>query len=290
VSATARTKVAAVIGSPVRHSLSPVIHNAAFVAHGDDWTYCAFEVDPLHAVAAIDAMRVLGIAGLSVTMPHKEMVIPALDVVDASATLVRAVNTVVRTDVGRLVGHNTDGVGCVDALAAAGADLSAVAVIGAGATARAVIAALASAGSQVRVANRTAARLADAVAVGNAVRAGSTTAVEVSHVSECLTVVNTTPQGMSGIAVDALPFDTRSLTSSHCVLDAVYHPLETRLIREARDRGARVVDGLDMLCAQAARQQQLWLGRLPDVALMRRAALAELAERAALAEPAKSQQ
>jgi len=262
VSATARTKVAAVIGSPVRHSLSPVIHNAAFAAHGDDWTYCAFEVDPLHAVAAVDAMRVLGIAGLSVTMPHKEMVIPALDVVDD----------------GRLVGHNTDGVGCVDALAAAGADFSTVAVVGAGATARAVIAALASAGSQVRVANRTAARLADAVAVGNAVRAGSTTAVEVSHVGECLTVVNTTPQGMSGIAPDALPFDTRSLTSSHCVLDAVYHPLETRLIREARDRGARVVDGLDMLCAQAARQQQLWLGRLPDVALMRRAALAELAK------------
>jgi shikimate dehydrogenase len=278
VSVTARTKVAGVIGSPVRHSLSPIIHNAAFAAHGDDWTYCAFEVDPLHAAAAVDAMRMLGIAGLSVTMPHKEMVIPSLDVVDASATLVRAVNTVVRTDDGRLVGHNTDGVGCVDALTAAGADLSCVAVVGAGATARAVIAALAAADAQVCVANRTAPRLAVAVAVGNAVRAGSTKAIEISQVGECQTVVNATPLGMAGIAVDESPFDTSRLTSRHCVLDAVYHPLETRLVREARSRGARVVDGLDMLCAQAARQQRLWLGRLPDVALMRRAALAELAK------------
>ena len=133
---TSRTKIAAVIGSPVRHSLSPAIHNAAFAAHGDDWVYGAFEVEPEHAVAAIDAMRILGIAGLSITMPHKEMVIPALDVVDGSATLARAVNTVVRDADGRLVGHNTDGSGCVDALSRAGADLSCVAVVGAGATAR----------------------------------------------------------------------------------------------------------------------------------------------------------
>jgi shikimate dehydrogenase len=278
VTPTARTRVAGVIGSPVRHSLSPVIHNAAFAAHGDDWIYCAFEVDPLHAVAAIDAMRVLGIAGLSVTMPHKEMVIPALDVVDASATLVRAVNTVVRDAEGRLVGHNTDGTGCVDALGAAGADLAHVAVIGAGATARAVVAALAAGGSRVRVANRTPSRRDDAVAVGNAVRPGSTEPIDVARVGECATIINTTPQGMSGVAADALPFDTSALRARHCVLDAVYHPLETRLVREARGRGAKVVDGLDMLCAQAALQQRLWLRRRPDVELMRRAALGELAK------------
>ena len=130
--------------------------------------------------------------------------------------------------------------------------------------------------------NRSPARLATAVAVGNSARAESTFAGVLADVGACATVVNTTPVGMadvSGTAPDALPFDVQVLTSRHTVLDAVYHPLNTPLVRAARDRGANVVDGLDMLCAQARRQQQLWLGRLPDVALMRGAALAELAKR-----------
>jgi shikimate dehydrogenase len=274
---TSRTKLAAVIGSPVRHSLSPVIHNAAFAAHGDDWVYTALEVDPAHATAAIEAMRVLGIAGLSVTMPHKEMVIPALDRVDDEARLVHAVNTVVRENDGSLVGCNTDGIGCVDALRAAGADLSSVAVIGAGATARAVVAALARAGASVRVANRTTQRRDEAVEIGNVVRAGSTQAIELDQVGACTTIINTTPQGMAGVLPDATPFDPRALLPHHFVLDAVYNPLETPLLRVARERGSTIIDGLDMLCAQAARQQEAWLARRPDVALMRRAALAELA-------------
>ena len=275
------TQIAAVIGSPVHHSLSPAIHNAVFTAHGDDWIYTAFEVQPEHAAAAIDAMRILGIAGLSITMPHKEMVMGALDEVDPAAKLVGAVNTVVRNG-NLLVGHNTDGIGCVDALVAAGADLSSVAVVGAGATARAVIAALAAHGARVTVVNRSPARLATAVAVGNSARAESTFAGALADVGACATIVNTTPVGMadvSGTAPDALPFDVQVLTSRHTVLDAVYHPLNTPLVQAARIRGANVVDGLDMLCAQARRQQQLWLGRLPDVALMRDAALAELAKR-----------
>lgn len=279
MSVSATTRVAAVIGSPVRHSLSPIIHNAVFEAHGDDWVYGAFEVDPQHAAAAIDAMRVLGIAGLSITMPHKEMVISALDEVRPEAQLVRAVNTVVRTAEGRLVGHNTDGLGCVDALRTAGADTSFVGVVGAGATARSVIAALASSGSKVAVVNRTADRLAHAVAVGNTVRAGSTVAISLDAIGECTTIINTTPQGMTGVAPDVLPVDGAVFASRHTVLDAVYHPLDTGFLQAARHRGARVVDGLDMLCAQAARQQELWLGRLPDVTLMRQAALRELSRR-----------
>jgi shikimate dehydrogenase len=265
----------------VHHSLSPAIHNAVFAAHGDDWIYAAFEVQPEHAAAAIDAMRILGIAGLSITMPHKEMVMGALDEVDPAAKLVGAVNTVVRNG-NLLVGHNTDGIGCVDALVAAGADLSSVAVVGAGATARAVIAALAAHGAHVTVVNRSPARLATAVAVGNSARAESTSAGALADVGTCATIVNTTPVGMAGMpgtAPDALPFDVQVLTSGHTVLDAVYLPLNTPLVQAARTRGANVVDGLDMLCAQARRQQQLWLGRLPDVALMRDAALAELAKR-----------
>lgn len=277
VNVTAKTRIAAVIGFPVRQSLSPAIHNAAFAAHGDDWVYGAFEVQPEYAASAIDAMRLLGVAGLSITMPHKEMVISALDDVSDAARMIRAVNTVVRND-GRLVGHNTDGIGCVDALRAANADLSSVAVIGAGATARAVIAELARTGAHVAVTNRSAERLADAVALGNTVRAHSTVAVPLDAVGDCRTIINTTPQGMADVAPQAMALDVGVLAQHHTVLDVVYHPLETALVRAARDRGCTVVDGLDMLCAQAARQQELWLGRLPDVRHMRSAALSELAK------------
>ncbi|NBT20598.1 MAG: hypothetical protein EBT17_00435 [Actinobacteria bacterium] len=98
---TLMQQLAAVIGSPVRHSLSPAIHNAAFAHHGDAWVYLAFEVQPQHAAAAVDAMRVLGISGLSVTMPHKEMVLGALDDLSDDARLVGAANTVVRDSSGR---------------------------------------------------------------------------------------------------------------------------------------------------------------------------------------------
>lgn len=276
---SARSCVAGVIGSPVSHSLSPVIHNAAFAAHGDDWVYVAFEVRPEDAGAAIDAVRVLGITGLSVTMPHKELVIDALDHVDSQAAVVRAVNTVVRTSEGRLVGYNTDGTGCVDALTAAGADLSSVGVIGAGATARSVIAALATAGSRISVVNRSADRLAAAVEIGNSTRSGSTIAGGADSIGECATIINTTPQGMEGVANGVLPLDVNVVSERHTVMDAVYHPLDTELLLAARQRGARTVDGLEMLCAQAARQQELWLGRRPDVRLMREAALVELSRR-----------
>lgn len=276
VTPTARTRLAAVIGSPVRHSLSPVIHNAAFAAGGHDWLYGAFEVDPRNATAAIDAMRVLGIAGLSVTMPHKELVSSALDDLDPEAALVGAVNTVVRTHDDRLVGYNTDGVGCVDALCGVDADLSRVGVIGAGATARAIIVAMVRAGAAVSVANRSPERLAAAVSVGNSVRVGSTSSTALAELGDCTTIINTTPQGMAGIAPDALPIDVQVISSRHTVLDVVYDPIETPLLREARRRGAQVADGVHMLCAQAARQQELWLGHRPDVTLMRDAALEEL--------------
>lgn len=273
---TASTKVAAVIGSPVRHSLSPVIHNAAFNASGVDWVYVALEVDIQHAAGAIDAMRVLGLSGLSVTMPHKEVVLDALDEVDDRARLLGAVNTVTRAADGRLVGYNTDGLGCRDALVRAGADLSNVAVVGAGATARAVVAALVAEGSRVCVANRSPERRAEAVRIGNAVRPGSTDTIDIADVAACRTIVNTTPLGMAGVAADAVPLDVSRLTSSHWVLDAVYHPLRTRLLDAASRQGSVVIDGLEMLCAQAARQQEIWLGHRPDVSLMRSAALESL--------------
>lgn len=284
---TASTRVAGVIGSPVRHSLSPVIHNAAFRAHGDPWVYVAFEVAPHEATLAVNAMRVLGLAGLSVTMPHKELVVSELDRVDERAKAIGAVNTIVREGDGTLSGHNTDGVGCVDALRRAGvldADRAAasgvhVAVVGAGATARAVIAALVDVGVRVGVVNRSIERAEAAVALGNGLRAGSTFRLEPGDVADADVLINATPLGMNGVAAQQSPVPLEMVSSRHTVLDAVYHPLVTPLLARAQAVGATVVDGLDMLCAQAARQQHLWLGRSVDVAIMRDAALGEIQTR-----------
>ncbi len=282
---TAGTRVAAVIGSPVRHSLSPALHNAAFAAAGVDWVYTAFEVAPGQAGAALAAMRALGLGGLSVTMPHKDDVAAAVDVLSPAAAALRTANTVVRGADGRLEGHSTDGEGFVASLREAGIDPSgaAVAVLGAGGAARSVVDALARAGAaSVAVVNRTPAKAAVAAALaGDAGVVGGR-----EHVAAADIVVNATSVGMGAVdgAADALPVDPTLMRAGQVVADLVYHPLDTALLVAARAAGATTVDGLGMLVHQAALQQQLWLGVLPDVAVMRAAALHELAARAAAAQ------
>jgi len=273
------TRVAAVIGHPVRHSLSPAIHNAAFAAAGADWVYVAWDVAPGRAADALAAVRALGIGGLSVTMPHKEEAAAAVDELDPAASALRSVNTVVPMGDGRLRGHSTDGAGFVASLAAAGVAVAgqAVAVVGSGAAARAVVDALARAGAaEVVVTARSAERAAAAAALGGG-RARIGTAADVPG---CGIVVNATPVGMAGgpdaasVAVDAA-----LLRPEHVVADLVYHPLDTPLLQAAAAAGARCVDGLGMLVHQAALQQELWLGALPDVDVMLAAARAELGRR-----------
>ena len=272
---TGTTKLAAVIGSPVRHSLSPVIHNAAFSAGALDWIYTAFEVAPGKAAEALAAMRVLGISGLSVTMPHKDDVAAAVDVLDPAATALRTANTVVLQDDGRLAGYSTDGAGFVASLREAGVESSGmtVAVLGAGGAARSVIDALARVGvDQIVVINRSAAR-AEAAAQLSAGRGRVGDVADIAHVD---LVVNATSVGMGS---DEAPFDLALLRSTQVVADLVYHPIETALLRAARRCGATAVDGLGMLVHQAVLQQQLWTGVSPDPAAMRAAAEHELVAR-----------
>lgn len=272
---TGTTKLAAVIGSPVRHSLSPVIHNAAFSAGALDWIYTAFEVAPGKAAEALAAMRVLGISGLSVTMPHKDDVAAAVDVLDPAATALRTANTVVLQDDGRLAGYSTDGAGFVASLREAGVEPSGmtVAVLGAGGAARSVIDALARVGvDQIVVINRSAAR-AEAAAQLSAGRGRVGDVADIAHVD---LVVNATSVGMGS---DEAPFDLALLRSTQVVADLVYHPIETALLRAARRCGATAVDGLGMLVHQAVLQQQLWTGVSPDPAAMRAAAEHELVAR-----------
>ena len=166
------TRLAAVIGSPVRHSLSPALHNAAFAELGLDWVYVALHVEVGRAAAALDAMRVLGLGGLSVTAPHKEDVAAAVDSLDPAAAALRSVNTVVPQTDGTLRGYSTDGAGFVASLAEAGVEVSgrSVAVLGAGGAARAIIDALGRSGAaRIAVVNRTASSAESAAALGGRV-------------------------------------------------------------------------------------------------------------------------
>ena len=271
-------RIAAVIGSPVTHSLSPAIHQAAFDAAGVSWTYTAFDITD--AAAALSAMRLLGLAGLSVTMPLKEDVAQAVDRLDPAAQVLNSVNTV-SWDGGELVGSSTDGAGFVASLAAAGVavDGAEISVIGAGGAARSVIDALGRAGAaDITVLNRTRDRAEYAASLSKAASVGI-----VSDITRADIVIYATSVGM-GVSIDDatdldMACDPALLRSGQVVADLVYHPLETAWIRAAADIGATTVDGLGMLVQQAALQQLQWLGTMPDTTAMRIAAEAELARR-----------
>jgi shikimate dehydrogenase len=272
--------VAAVIGDPVRHSLSPVLHNAAFAALGLDWAYVALPVAAGQGRAAVEAMRVLGIEGLSVTMPHKADVAGAVDRLSAVAERLEAVNTVVRVGA-RLVGESTDGDGFMDALRADhGFDPAGrrCLVLGSGGAARAVVLALAGAGAAgVVVAARTPGRARQAAALAGPVgRVG-----DVAEAGEAEVVVNATPVGMAGgpEAPLALPLglDPGLLGPGQVVVDLVYRPAVTPLVAAARARGAMAANGLGMLVNQAARQFRMWTALDPPLEAMSAAAVAALA-------------
>jgi shikimate dehydrogenase len=273
-------RVAALIGSPVAHSLSPAIHQAAFDAAGVDWTYVAFDVVPGDAAEAVAAMRTLGLAGMSVTMPHKHDVAAAVDRLDPAAEALRSVNTV-SWDGDHLVGSSTDGAGFVSSLAADGVEVAGatVAVIGAGGAARSIIDALGRAGTaSIRVINRTVERAESACELAEVATVGSPDDLASAHL-----VVNASSVGMGvdpgSTTSGDLPCDPALLHAEQIVVDLVYHPIQTAWLLRAGEVGARTIDGLGMLIHQAALQQLAWLGHLPDVDVMRRAAEAALATR-----------
>jgi shikimate dehydrogenase len=253
------TRLAAVIGDPARHSLSPALHNAAFAALDLDWVYLAFDVARGSAADALGAMRTLGIDGLSVTMPHKADVAHAVDDVTDDAAALGAVNCVVNRD-GRLTGHNTDGVGFLRGLrhdAGRGAEGLRCVVLGAGGAARAVVRALALDGAhEIVVVNRSPDAATIAAALGGAVaRVGA-----VDDVAGADLVVNATPIGMAGPGADGVPCPPELLRGKQVVVDLVYDPLETPLLAAARTAGIEAHNGLSMLVFQAAQAFELWTG------------------------------
>ncbi len=273
------TSVYGVIGDPVRHSLSPTLHNAAFAASGIDAVYVAFAVAAGSAPEALRAMRAMNIGGLSVTMPHKTAVAHAVDEASDDVIALDAANTVLRVHGGRLRAESTDGPGCVDALVAAGCDPAGrrCMVIGAGGAGRSVVLALARRGAtEIAVVNRDDGRAAAALSLAGPLGVRRS----VDAVTDAEIIINATPQGM-GDAIDALPLDPERLSAGQVVNDLVYHPLETALLSAARARGLLTVDGLGMLLHQGARQFTLWTGESAPIDEISDAVRAELARRSA---------
>ena len=269
--------VAGVMGWPVGHSRSPLLHNFWLARAGIDGAYIPMAVPPDRLGEALRALPALGFAGTNVTIPHKEAAFAAVDEADGTARRIGAVNTVFVRGDGSLSGSNTDAFGFVEALrsrlgAWSGADIAA-AVLGAGGAARAVVAALQDAGaSEIRLANRTRAR-ADALCE----RFGAPlVAVDWDEREAALDgvalLVNTTALGMTGGAPLEMRLD--GLPAEAVVNDIVYSPLETPLLAAARARGCRAVDGLEMLLHQARPGFAAWYGAEPvvDEALRRHVA------------------
>ncbi|MCU0578181.1 MAG: shikimate dehydrogenase [Desulfobacterota bacterium] len=251
-----QTQLYGVIGHPLGHTLSPVLHNAAFRALALNAVYLAFET--LNLPEALAGMKALNLRGLSVTIPHKTAVIPLLDGVDELAGKIGAVNTITNRG-GRLIGTNTDALGALKALQET-TELAGKSglIIGAGGTARALGFMLREQGVRLTLTNRSPDR---GKALADLLDCPFLPLNEINQVKADL-LIQTTPVGLSPQA-DQCPVGPENLEKGLVVMDVIYNPPETRLIRLARERGCAVVSGLTMFLHQGAEQFRHWTGLEP---------------------------
>ncbi|MGQ9557703.1 MAG: shikimate dehydrogenase [Desulfurispora sp.] len=282
-----QTRVTGLFGYPVKHTLSPAMHNAAFDQAGLNWVYVAWPVKPEALAGALSAVRALDMPGVNLTIPHKEAAAAYLDELDGLARLTGAVNTVVNRE-GRLVGYNTDAPGFTLFLQR---DLNfppagrRAILLGTGGAARAVAAGLLQEGLDFlwlsgrsrekshQLENELAYHFPGRTATLPWYDAGDRAAgaAWATALRSAGLVVQTTPLGMSP-CIDALPpFPFELLTPGHLVVDIVYNPPRTLFLQKAAARGARVENGLGMLLYQGALAWELWTGRTAPVPAMRRA-------------------
>lgn len=282
---TGKTQICAVIGSPTEHTMSPVMHNAAFERLGLDYAYVSFRVTPEDLPGALDGIRALNIRGFNVAIPHKVPIIPLLDGLDAAAEMIGAVNTVVN-DNGNLRGYNTDGEGFLKSLRARGVEPegSNIVVVGAGGASRAITYVLARQGARLALLNRS---LPAAEEIAELIeetlhREVKVRALHDDWLGEALEdadiLVNTTSLGMSP-AVDASPVPAGLLRENLIVGDIVYNPTVTKLLADARAAGAQTIGGVDMLAWQGALAFELWTGEEAPFELMRDTVLRVLESR-----------
>ena len=282
-SITGKTRVCGIIGDPIEHSMSPVMHNAAFEALGLDYAYLPFRVRREELPEAIAGIRALNLVGLNVTLPHKVSVIPFLDELDTLAERMGAVNTIVNEN-GVLAGYNTDAPGFLQALLSKGIEPEGrkIVILGAGGAAKGISFILAEAGANLVILNRTISRAEELASQITQYYHRKLEAMTLSeeNMAKALNgadvLVNTTSVGMVP-GVDQAPVPAKLLKSDMTVFDIVYNPLETRLLREAKAVGARTIDGLDMLVWQGVLAFEKFTGQKAPFEIMKRAATKALA-------------
>ncbi|MFW6110799.1 MAG: shikimate dehydrogenase [Thermoproteota archaeon] len=279
-----KTKICAIIGCPVEHSLSPSMHNAAFQALNLDFVYVAFKVKRQELKEAIEGIRSLGIKGLNVTMPHKNEVIEHLDKLDPSAQSISAVNTILNQE-DTLMGYNTDGLGAIKALKKTGLSLrgKTLLLLGAGGAGKAIAFQAAKEVKELIILNRTPKKakfLADVLCrkFGKKIHGHNLSRKNTkNHLAEADILINATSVGMP-------PDEGRSLVDPNWlrpdlkVMDIIYHPIETKLVKDAKSIGAQVITGVDMLLYQGAISFEIWTGNSAPVEVMREATMKELSK------------
>jgi len=273
------TKICALIGDPVEHTMSPTMHNAAFQKMGLDYLYVAFRVRPEQLAQAVAGLKSLNVAGFNVTIPHKVAVIPLLDSLDPLAEKIGAVNTVVNSN-GVLRGYNTDAEGFLRALQEHGIAPKGknIVLLGAGGAARAIAYILAQKGARLTILNRQQ-ELDWAENIAQLILDEVRQKVEVFELGNIAGVlpginllVNTTSVGMSP-ADNASPVSAELLNRIPVVFDIVYNPLKTKLLREAAAAGTQTISGVDMLAWQGALVFEMWTGQKAPIDLMRQEAV-----------------
>ncbi len=265
-----KTKLVGVIGNPVGHSMSPAMHNAGFCKLGLNYVYLAFEVSDL--CGAVASMRALCARGFNVTIPYKVDVMKYLDRVDAAAKRIGAVNTVVNED-GTLVGYNTDCSGACDALVSKiklkGKN---VMILGAGGAARAVAFGVAEKGANIVIVNRTEKRGRELSEQVNECFCGGARCGTIEQLDDCDILVNATSVGMHPHVRES-PVRSEFLRKDLVVMDIVYNPVETRLLRDAKAVGCRTISGVEMFVNQGAKSFELFTGKKAPKDVMREAVL-----------------
>lgn len=271
---TGHTRLTALLGSPVAHSISPLMHNEAFQLLDLDYTYLCFEVNEETLPAAVDGLKACGIRGFNLTMPNKNKIAELLDELSPAARLIGAVNTVVNDD-GHLIGYNTDGVGYMQAVKDAGYDITGktITIMGAGGAATAICAQAALDGvEKIHIFARETSRFWDrtqklaeninsTLPCKAVLHENKDTAALAQAISESALLLNATSVGMAPNTEGTIIEDTSLYHPDLIVSDVIYNPRETRFLKEAREAGCRTFNGMYMLLYQGAEAFRLWTGK-----------------------------
>jgi len=272
---TSNTKILCIIGNPIEHSMSPLMHNAAINDLNLDYIYLPFKIFPDNLKFAVEGIRAFNIIGINVTIPFKQKIMQYLDEIDPIAEKIGAINTI-KNDEGYLTGKNTDADGGIEALKNAGYNISGknILLLGAGGAAKALTYKMAEEVNKIVIINRS---LKRALKLSNNIRKYFGVNIEAKNLSknvlkeECLKtniIINTTPIGMYPNVDDSL-IPVEFLHEDLIVYDIIYNPMETKLIRDANQKGCKTLGGLDMLVNQGALAFEWWTNKKPNMNLMK---------------------